>query len=367
MAEPRVKVPAPLLVSVPAPVRVAVMVPLARVTWPASIEPPVSSPPAMVTLLAMVWPPRSRMPPLMATAPVEKAVAEPAVRVPAATVVPPVKRFAPVRVTAPVPALVKPVVPVRTAPIVPALAVTLPRARVPLTREPPLRMKLLARACWPRSRVPPLTVTVLAPKAPTEPAARVPAVTNTPSVKVLAPERVRMPVPLRVKPPVPVRTAATVPALAVSWPRVSEPLAIVPASSVMALAIVCWPRSRIPPSTVTALRPRASVEPSWRVPAKTSTPPVKVLKPESTRVPALFFTKPAEPSMVAETSPVVAFSCERSTIPLASVPPATLMVFVREPEFRSKVPPVTVTTLSAGMASGKLGRRVPPVTVVEPV
>ena len=71
--------------------------------------------------------------------------------------------------------------------------------------------------------------------------------------------------------------------------------------------------------------------------------------------------------MSAETWPVVAFSCERSTVPLASVPPATLMVFVREPKFRSRVPPLTFTTLSAGMASGEPGRRVPPVTVVEPV
>ena len=82
--------PVPLLVRVPEPVRVAEMEPLARVTWPALIAPPVSSPPAMVTLLAMVWPPRSRKPPAMVTAPVEKAVAEPAVRVPALTVVPPV-------------------------------------------------------------------------------------------------------------------------------------------------------------------------------------------------------------------------------------------------------------------------------------
>ena len=119
--------------------------------------------------------------------------------------------------------------------------------------------------------------------------------------------------------------------------------------------------------TVTALAPRASVEPSWRVPAKTSTPPVKVLKPESTRVPALSFTKPSEPSIVAETWPVVAFSCERSTVPLASAPPATLMVFVREPEFRSRVPPVTFTTLASGMALAEAIWRVPPVTVVEPV
>ena len=250
--------------------------------------------------------------------------------------------------------------------MVPALAVTLPRARLPLTMAPPLSVKLLARACWPRSSTPPLTVTALAPKAPVEPAASVPAVTVTPPVKVFAPARVRTPAPLRVKPPVPVRTAATVPALAVSWPRVSDPFAIVPASSVMALAIVCWPRFRVPPVTATALPPRASTEASCRVPLAMVTPPSKVLAPPSTRTPALSLMKPPVPSMLAVTAPVVASSWARLTVPLVSWPPATTKVFSRLTAFRSKMPPLMVTTLSAGMAAGLAGLRVPPVTVVVP-
>ena len=67
--------------------------------------------------------------------------------------------------------------------------------------------------------------------------------------------------------------------------------------------------------------PKAAAWPARTVPAEIVVPPVKVLSPESVRVPAPCLAKPAPPVIAELTVKVVAVATSKAPPPLASVTP----------------------------------------------
>ena len=319
-----------------APVSSVVTVPATRVTWLRAILPPVREPEVRVTRLAMpapVVPERSSVPPSTVTEAPERAVFEPAARVPPVTLTLPVKTLAPVRVCVAAPVLAMPRLPERT----PAKVVSVAPERVTvaaltasaLVSSPPVPARPERATDLPlRSTVPVaerVRLLLAAPRAAASPRVTLPAETATPPVKVLAPERRTSPATDLTKAAEPVRVAATVPDLATTWSTAIEPPVRVPPSTVTPLTMVLPLRLREPAETVTAPEPSAALSPRATVPPAIEVAPVKpTLAPVTSNVPLSVLEREPSPASSEARVPALAvrvWAVARLMVPPVMVPP----------------------------------------------
>ena len=89
------------------------------------------------------------------------------------------------------------------------------------------------------------------------------------------------------------------------------------------------PRSRRPPETFTAPEPKAPTWVTARVPAWTSTPPVKVLARPRLSVPAEFLVSAVAPVRTVFSVPVWAVTWASGMVPPSRVPPLTVTLLAR--------------------------------------
>ena len=313
------------------PVSWEVTVPATRVTWLRAILPPVKEPEVRVTRLAMPAPEvpeRSSVPPSMVTEAPERAVLEPAARVPPVMLTAPVKTLSPVRVCVAAPVLAMPRLPESR----PAKVVSVPPARVTVAgvrtslfvSSPPVPARPERVTDWPLRSTTPVAervrVLLEAPSAEVEPRVTLPPETSAPPVKVLAPERVTSPAMAFTKALEPVRVAAIVPDLAATWLRAMEPPVSVPPSTVTPLTMVLPLRLREPAETMTAPEPNAALAPRVTLPPAIVVEPVKpVLSPVMIRVPVSVLE--SVPAPVSSEARVPAWAVRVLAVARLMVPP----------------------------------------------
>ena len=219
------------------------------------------------------------------------------------------------------------------APTVRVTAALAPLVRV-RPREP-ARPPRLATVSEPKETVPASPVArlrVLPARASAWASAKVPAATRVAPVAAPAPARARVPLPDLVRPPCPLTVPLTV-RVALAETAMAESAAR--ATPRLASRATLTAADRLPPSSVRLVRAVAGIAPRLasariaKVPAATVTPPVKVLAPLSSKVPApaLVRLAAAAPSARTELSAkvpeVLAWVTMNSLAPEVSVPPLT--------------------------------------------
>ena len=296
-------------------------------------------------------------------------------RVPASTVVAPAKVFAPESVNVPAPTLVREPRPERTpskavlAPLAPtARATAALAALVRLRPRAPARPPRLAAVRAPKETAPASPVarlSVLPARASAWASAKVPAATRVAPVAEPAPARASVPLPVLVRPPCPLTVPLTV---RVALAETAMPESAARATPRLAARATLTAVERLPPSRVRLVRAVAGMAPRLasariaKVPAATVTPPVKVLAPLSSKVPApaLVRLAAAAPSarteLRAKVPEVLAWVTMNSFAPEVSVPPLTEAAraptagVTRRPPLAKVALPARLTTRPPGAA-----------------